>query len=188
MKKIIYSFVATLLLISCMAFGVSAATNSLIGKKVQNVVSVKVNDRQVKDAVVIDGTTYVPVRSFSEASGYSIKFGKGEVLLTTPETINRTEEEVVNEIKIKNQLNILRNNVSFWKASLVGEEETATQARKSIKEANEWNASKADDVPKMSTSGAQEKLNKAEAAIADLQAKIEAAEAEIKQLEAQLNN
>lgn len=187
MKKLVYSSVAALFVLGSLTVGVSAATNSLIGKKVQAVISVKVDGKQVKDAIVIDGTTYAPVRSFSEASGYSVKIGKGEVLLTSPETINRTEEEVVAEIKIKNQLNVLQNNVVFWKASLVGYEETAAQARKSIEDANVWNANRADDVPELDSTSAQKKLSEAEAAIADLQSKIEAAEAEIKQLEAQLN-
>ncbi|MBQ4899369.1 hypothetical protein KB559_11025 [Paenibacillus sp. Marseille-P2973] len=188
MKKIVYSSFFSVLIICLLAAGVSAATNSLIGKKVQAVVSVKVDGKQVKDAVVIDGTTYAPVRSFSEASGYSVKVSKGEVLLTTTETINRSEEEVVRELKIKNQLNILENNITFWKASLVGHEETAARARKSIEEAIDWNATKPADAPTMTTTGSQTKLIEAETAIDDLKAKIKAAEAEIKQLEAQLNN
>ncbi|WP_410770964.1 hypothetical protein [Fontibacillus sp. BL9] len=188
MKKIVYSSIISLLLLGSLAVGVSAATNSLIGKKVQSVVSVKVDGKQVKDAVVIDGTTYAPVRSFSEASGYSVKVGKGEVILTAPETINRTEDEVVRELKIENQISILRGSITFWKASLVGYEETAAQARKSIEEAIDWNATKPADAPTMTTTGSQTKLIEAETAIDDLQAKIKAAEAEIKQLEAQIKS
>ncbi|MCH1641816.1 hypothetical protein MJ257_17105 [Paenibacillus timonensis] len=187
MKKILLSVAASILLLGTLTAVASAATNSLIGKKVQNVIEFTVNGKPVKDAVVIDGTTYVPARSFSEAAGYSIAIEGGKVNMTGTETVTRTEEEVVAEIKIKNQLNILQNNVSFWKASLVGPEETAAQARKSIEEANSWNAAVDDDLIKMSTSSAEEKLKKAQAEIAELQAKIDAAEAEIAELQKQLN-
>ncbi len=188
MKKIVYSSIAILLIIGSLAAGVSAATSSLIGKKVQAVVSVKVDGKQVKEAVIIYVITYAPVRSFSEASGYSVQVGKGEVLLTSPGTINRTEEEVVRALKIENQISILRGNITFWKSSLVGHEETVTRTRKSIEEVNVWNSTKANDVPKLDSTYAQNELKVAESAIADLEAKIETAEAEIKQLEAQLSN
>lgn len=183
MKKLVYSSIATLLIIGAMAAGVSAATSSLIGKKVQNVVTVTVNGKTVKDAVVIDGTTYAPVRSFSEAAGYSISINKGGVNLNS-----QTEAEIIEHIQTDHRLSTLRKSVTMWKASLVGYEETAAQARKSIEEANVWNATKPGDVPTMSTTGAQTKLDEAEAAIADLQSKIDAAEAEIKELEVQLNS
>lgn len=182
MKKIIYSTIAGFVLLGSLTVSVYAGTNSLIGKKVQSVISVKVDGKTVKDAIVIDGTTYAPVRSFSEAAGYSITFDKGGVNLS-----NQTEAEILEHIQTDNRLSTLRKNVIMWNASLVGYEETASRARKSIEEVNVWNSTKADDVPRLDSTGAQSELANAEAAIADLQSKIDAAEAEIKQLETQLN-
>ncbi|GGG08705.1 hypothetical protein [Paenibacillus aceti] len=186
MKKLVYSLVASIVLVGSLTAVVSAATSSLIGKKVQGVIAVTVNGKAVKDAVVIDGTTYAPVRSFSEASGYTVKVEKGEVQLTMPETINRTEEEVVKELKVKDQINTLRNNIVFWQATIDGNKETIKQAESAIERAEAWNKEAGEDVIKMDTSGAEEKLKKAQDEIADIQAKITAAEAEIAKLEAQL--
>lgn len=183
MKKVIYSAIASLLVLGSLTASVYAGTNSLIGKKVQSVISVTVNGKQVKDAIVIDGTTYAPVRSFSEAAGYSIAFDKGGVNLKS-----QTEAEIINQILTDNKLSTLRKSVTMWSAQLEGEQEVAAQARASLQKLDGWNASSPDDVPKLDKSDAQEKLNKAEATIADLQSKITAAEAEIRDLEAQLND
>lgn len=182
MKKLLYSAIAGLAILASLTVSVYAAPNSLIGKKVQSVISVSVNGKVVKDAIVIDGTTYAPVRSFSEAAGYTVTFERGGVNLN-----NQTEAEILEYIQLDNRLSTLRKSISMWKASLVGYEETVNRTRKSIEEVNVWNSTKADDVPKLDSTYAQNELKDAEAAIADLQSKIDAAEAEIKQLEAQLN-
>jgi hypothetical protein len=48
---------------------------SLIGKTVQGVFPVKVNgDALAKTAIVIDGTSYLPVRAIGDAVGYDVSF------------------------------------------------------------------------------------------------------------------
>lgn len=187
MKKYVYSSAIALLLVGLVSASVSAAAASMVGKKVQSVISVFVNGEKIKDAVVIEGTTYVPVRSFSETTGYSINIKGGDVLLTAPESINRTEEDVVAEIKAKNRLDILQNDVTFWKSQLSGEKEAAELARKSIEKIDALNANSSAEAPKVDDAIVKEKLANAEAAISELEAKITAAEAEIAELQAKID-
>lgn len=62
------------------ALTISATTyaddiTSLIGKTVQGVFPVKVNgDILAKTAIVIDGTSYLPVRAIGDAIGYDVSF------------------------------------------------------------------------------------------------------------------
>lgn len=198
MKKILFSAAVSLLLLGTLTAIASAATNSLIGKKVQSAIEFTVNGKPVKDAVIIDGTTYVPARSFSEAAGYSIAIEGGTVKMIGTETQvedasdteavteTRSEDDITTELRTKHEIRTLQNNISTWQIMIDGNSETAKQAQDAINKAEEWNATKGDDVIKMSTKGAEDKLAKAQAEIAELQAKIDAAEEEIKLLEAQL--
>ncbi|GAA0397984.1 hypothetical protein [Paenibacillus motobuensis] len=178
MKKGISAIIVGTLLLGSLTAVASAATNSLIGKKVQGVIAVTVNGKAVKDAVIIDGVTYAPVRSFSEAAGYSLKNEGGTVKLTAE------EDQLVEKIKTDDRINTLKRNIATWEASLDGPNEAVKRAKASIAEMNAWNAKAGKDDPKMDTSGAEEQLAKAQAEIAELQAKIDAANAEISQLQA----
>ncbi|MGG6309993.1 hypothetical protein [Paenibacillus macerans] len=185
MKKILISAVVSLLLLGTLTAIASAATNSLIGKKVQNVIEFTVNGKPVKDAVIIDGTTYVPARSFSEAAGYSIAIEGGKVNMTGTET--QSEDAIVKELQAKSRISTLQYNISVWQATIEGNNELVKQAQSAIEEAEKWNATVDDELIKMSTSSAEEKLKKAQAEIAEYQAKIDAANAEIAELQAQLS-
>ncbi|AZS17381.1 hypothetical protein [Paenibacillus lutimineralis] len=184
MKKIVYSAIVGALLLGSLTAVASAATNSLIGKKVQNVIGVTVNGKSVKDAVIIDGTTYAPVRSFSEAAGYSLTIEGGTVKMASSDT--QSEDPIAKELQTKYKIDTLQRNISTWKVMIEGHNETVKQSESFIAETKAWNEKAGKDDPKLDTSGAEEKLKKAQADIAELQAKIDAANAEIEQLQAEL--
>ncbi|MFD1268851.1 hypothetical protein ACFQ3Y_15710 [Paenibacillus motobuensis] len=184
MKKKISVIIIGTLLLGSLAAVASAATNTLVGKKVQSVIAVTVNGKAVKDAIVIDGTTYAPVRSFSEAAGYSLNIEGGTVKLTDSA---KTEDQVVDQIKTDTRINTLQRDILIWQASIEGKQETVKQAESAIAEMSAWNEKAGKDDPKMDASGAKEKLAKAQAEIAELQAKITVAEAEIAKLQAQID-
>ncbi|KAF9142796.1 hypothetical protein BGX30_002164 [Mortierella sp. GBA39] len=54
-----------------------AAGNGLLGAKVQGLFSVEVNGKKINDAVVINGSTYIPVRSLSESIGAGLSVSGG---------------------------------------------------------------------------------------------------------------
>lgn len=182
MKRIIYSTIVGIAIAGCLSVSVYAATNSLVGKKVQSVIAVIVNGQPIKDAIVIDGVTYAPLRSFSEAAGYSISFDKGGVNLS-----NQTEEEIIQTIQDIDKVETLKKNIIWWKSQLSGEKEAAELARKSIEKIDALNANSSAEAPKVDDAIAKEKLANAEAAIAELEAKITAAEAEIAELQAKID-
>lgn len=183
MKKLLYVSVIGILLLTTLTAVASAATSALIGKKVQNVIAFTIDGKPVKDAVIIDGTTYVPARSFSEATGYSIAIEGGTVKMTGIQE----DEVIVKEIQAKSRIGTLQYNISVWQATIDGNKETVLQAQKSIEEMNDWNSKAGPNDPKMDTSAAEEKLRKANASIAETQAKIDAANAEIAELQAQID-
>jgi hypothetical protein len=55
---------------------------NLIGKSVEGTFKVKLNGNTVsKDAIVVDGSSYLPVRAAGEALGLNVDFQNNEVLL-----------------------------------------------------------------------------------------------------------
>lgn len=183
MKKVIYSVLTGTLLFGSVAAVSYAAANSLIGKKVQGVKAVTVNGKAVKDAVVIDGTTYAPVRSFSEAAGYALNIEGGAVKLTTTETVT-DEDQIVSELKIKDQIQTLQFNIKQYQSNIDADNEVIKQVQASIDHLTEL--SKTNDIPFFDLSAEKQKIEDKKAEIADLQKKIDFANAEIAQLEAQL--
>lgn len=82
MKK---KFMTVILLVSLMGGSavVGAAGSSLLGAKVQGLFSVEVNGKKIEDAVVLNGSTYAPVRSISESLGAEIAVNGKKVVITT---------------------------------------------------------------------------------------------------------
>lgn len=73
MKKFIVGFLLGLLL--SFSFSVYAEVQSLIGRTVQGMFPVKVNGVKLeKQAIVIDGTSYLPVRTLGESLGFDVYF------------------------------------------------------------------------------------------------------------------
>jgi len=85
MKKFSYILVGMIagVVLSLSVTAYADNIKSLIGKVVKNEAVVKVNGKEVeKKAVVIDGSSFLPVRAFSDATGYSISFSEqGDILL-----------------------------------------------------------------------------------------------------------
>lgn len=78
MKKYIVGFLAgAIFTISTSVF--ADDIKSLIGQTVQGTASVTLNDKEIGSAVIINGTSYAPVRTVSEASGLEVDYSKGVV-------------------------------------------------------------------------------------------------------------
>jgi hypothetical protein len=70
---------------------------SLIGKTIDGQFPVSVSGNKIGDAIVVEGTSYLPVRSFGESVGYAVYFDpEGAVRLekqATPEAIAKDHAE-----------------------------------------------------------------------------------------------
>ena len=60
-----------------------AATTSLLGTKVDKVMTVKLNTKKIGDAVVINGTSYLPVRATANAFKAGVVLNSTEINLTS---------------------------------------------------------------------------------------------------------
>ena len=89
MKKFISGLIVGLII--CSSLIVFADT--IIGKQVQGLFPLIINGQRCdKDAIVIDGTSYLPVRKAGEMFGYEVDFKDNEVILSNqPESI---EEDI----------------------------------------------------------------------------------------------
>jgi len=81
MKKFISGLVIGLMIsTSLIAF---ANTTNIIGKQIQGIFPLIINGQKCdKDVIVIDGTSYLPVRKASEIFGYKVDFKNNEVILS----------------------------------------------------------------------------------------------------------
>lgn len=93
----------------------------MIGKTVESTVGLTINNQKMEyDAILIDGTTYAPVRMLGEATGYIVRFDDaiGVKLIkkiTTPrETVLKSIEVLTGSIS-RNQDAIRRNEEEIIK-------------------------------------------------------------------------
>lgn len=72
MKKVIISFIAGALIMS--SGQVLADTISKVGKKITSEATVYLNEKQLSDAIIVDGKSYAPVRDIAESFKAKVGF------------------------------------------------------------------------------------------------------------------
>jgi hypothetical protein len=183
MKKTIYSSLIALVFLLSLAAIATAATTSLVGKKVQSTMSVELNGKTIKDAIVVDGVTYAPVRSLADVSGYKLSIKGGKVSMTS-EVATMQHDPTINAAALqriqflKNEIESTAENIHITKSTSIMELE------KKIAEQKAFTTDVA--IHEGSVKILEGKLAGEHAYVAELQAKIIAANAEIAQLESQL--
>lgn len=105
MKKLGY-IILGMIVGFCLSFAVGAQAESLINSVVQGVFPVTIEGKKLEtEAVVINGSTYLPVRSFGEATGYRVGFdadlGVNMTRKTTTESGTVTTGQTKKEDKVK---------------------------------------------------------------------------------------
>ncbi|BFH70590.1 hypothetical protein J27TS7_58970 [Paenibacillus dendritiformis] len=134
MKKFILGIIVGALL----AFSpqVYSAASSLVGKKIDGQIEVKLDGKQVGSAVVVEGTSYLPVRNIANELGLKIKVDKKEVTITSEE--KSAEEEIAKlkkeRVKVSDQLERDKANVE---SSLHDVEKTKERYEKTLAETND---------------------------------------------------
>lgn len=108
MKKFITGFIAGALMFSA----IPVFANSLIGSRVEGLYSIQKNDKKIADAIVVNGSTYAPVRAIANATGVNIAV-EGKVIILNSKEVDEngnTIGEVPVEVTIS-KLETERNNV-----------------------------------------------------------------------------
>ncbi|WP_449601059.1 hypothetical protein [Paenibacillus sp. Marseille-Q9583] len=82
-KKIVGIVAAALLLGGSIGF---AASSSLIGAKVSGMYTIKQDGKKIADAIVVNNSAYVPVRTMSEATGTGLTVEGKTIILESKET------------------------------------------------------------------------------------------------------
>lgn len=84
MKKVALGFILGVGL--TLSFNVYAAVESIIGKKVEGTAAVKLDGSKLdKESIIVDGSSYAPVRAIGESLGLDVGFKDGEVILNKKE-------------------------------------------------------------------------------------------------------
>lgn len=179
MKKLIVGIAASaMVLTGSVAYG---ATSSIIGAKVQGLFSVVVNGEKISDAVVINGLTYVPIRSLTDSIGGDIKVVGKTVSVVTP---TQSPDVGLDERSI-----ILKGKIYGFETEITKRERKITMLQTEISEVEKIIAGN-DASPLYKDFGmvyreGQDYKNSA-AKIVELQVQVDAVKAEITDLQAQI--
>lgn len=175
-KKIVGIVAAALLLGGSIGF---AANTSLIGAKVAGLYSIEQNGKKIADAVIINGSAYVPVRTMSEATGTGLTIEGKTIILKSkdadkPVAIPETDTTVAEPVNTQRVLSesekaTLRSKLVVGESAIAKYHEVIAQTKAEI------------DAPKESSNIAE--LQKF---IVDIESRITATEAIIADIKAKL--
>lgn len=92
-----------------MAYSIPVAAEAvdMVGKAIEGVFAVQVDGKKLeKEALVVDGTTYLPVRAFGEALGYEVSFDPemGVSMKKKADPQKAEQANAIREAGIKRQL------------------------------------------------------------------------------------
>lgn len=106
---------------------IQAAANKLLGSKVTNTMSVKLNKKTIGQAAVINGVSYLPVRAVANELNLGVGVSGQDVNLTFSENVSKKAAEEQAEIdrkaeeanqkntailKLKQEIEDVKNNIS----------------------------------------------------------------------------
>lgn len=97
MKKFVSGvIVGVLIMVTPQVYGAAA---SMIGKKIDKELAVKMDGKQVGTAVVTDGKSYLPVRDVANEMGLKIEVTKQEISLSTTKNQATEKETEIEQLK-----------------------------------------------------------------------------------------
>ncbi|MGK9252362.1 hypothetical protein [Paenibacillus humicus] len=112
MKKFLIGFIAGAVL---MVSGQLYAAAPFVGKKVESMVAVKLNEKSIGDGIVVDGTTFLPVRTIAGALNLNTNYVNGVVSVSgagnteNPASVQQAQVEA--QTNQFNQLNAAYNDL-----------------------------------------------------------------------------
>ena len=113
---------------------IQAAASSLLGSKVGNVLDVKIDNKSIGKGAVINGTTYVPLRSAANAMGMEItKVDSKEVnLVSDTEPTPPTTPIVDNSDQIRLKVEELNGKISEIKMKITYAEDVISNKESTL--------------------------------------------------------
>ncbi|MGF6352491.1 putative RNase H-like nuclease (RuvC/YqgF family) [Paenibacillus sp. 4624] len=174
---------------------ISAATSKLLGVKVGKVMTVSLDNKNIGDAPVIGGTSYVPVRTAANELGLEVSVEGNEIKLSTPEEepvvstpINEGTDEINKEeltVQISN-LNVeIRNleDVLSKKETILRRINSDTEYLKKMEESkargSDFYSDALIETTKEGIANSKKTLSDAEAVLPKLQAKLTELESQL---------
>lgn len=121
-KKIVGIVAAALLLGGSIGF---AASSSLIGAKVSGMYTIKQDGKKIADAIVVNNSAYVPVRTMSEATGAGLTVEGKTIILESKETEKATLKASIAAVKLRERLAGAESSVQVLKEAIQLAETTA---------------------------------------------------------------
>ncbi|MEK5436256.1 MULTISPECIES: hypothetical protein [Paenibacillus] len=120
-KKIVGIVAAALLLGGSIGF---AASSSLIGAKVSGMYTIKQDGKKIADAIVVNNSAYVPVRTMSEATGAGLTVEGKTIILESKETEKALKASIA-AAKLRERLAGAESSVQVLKEAIKLAETTA---------------------------------------------------------------
>ena len=91
---------------------VLAESTSLVGKKIEKEIPVHYNGEPlVAKAIVVEGTSYLPVRTIGNTLGADIKYRDGAVYVEKANDYEAIKKQVMNDIKREMRIEELRDEI-----------------------------------------------------------------------------
>jgi|GEM_PF-2294326 len=87
-----------------------AQVENVINAVVQGLFPVKVDGTRVGDAIVVNDTTYLPVRAFGEAVGYEVTFTEDREVVMTRKAVS-PDPDIVRQAELLAQISKLDNDM-----------------------------------------------------------------------------
>lgn len=124
---------------------------SIIGQTVQGTAVVSLDEKEIGSAVIINGISYAPVRTVSEASGLIVDYSKGVVKMKTKskkysvediqkeidnytKLITSTEEAIANVKKTTEAGNLSEEELSYLNDGIKKREKTVASYKEKVTE------------------------------------------------------
>lgn len=102
--------IASVILLLSLSPAVYAEVHNMIGKKVQGQFSVKVNGVEIDvQAIVIDGTSYLPVRAIGEALNKEVKFSSDLGIEVNDKEVPKVSGQVERQQTSEEDAEIIKN-------------------------------------------------------------------------------
>src|SRR5690606_38206818 len=109
MRKVLFGFILCLsLFFSAQIF---ADSISKIGKKVDSEASIYLDEKQVSNAIIVDGTSYVPVREISELLGVEVEYKAAKEEKKIMLTSKPSWDDVVTQSNLKANIETAQKNI-----------------------------------------------------------------------------
>ncbi|MNK96987.1 hypothetical protein D3C87_1172990 [compost metagenome] len=187
MKKVISakSFVSGIIVGALLFAGTSVfadAAKSLFGKKVDGVYEVYYNGKRLNDAPTIAGSSYLPVRSLSDAAGISVNV-EGKKISLTKQVTEVAASTSTDSAAVQAQINNLTEEIKWFNFDI---ENTEKSEIPSLQKNIEEETARTEKLPGR-LEGLQKNLKDRQDYVTSLKAKVTEAQAKIDALKAQLN-